>query len=328
MRTIDWDEDRAAVRLIDQTRLPAEYEVVYCERVDELIAAIKELKVRGAPALGVAGALGVVLACKSASKGEIERAVMKLKEARPTAVNLFYGIDRAYRAAKRGKTPEEMEELALAEANRLIEEDIAVNRKIGDYGSVLLEDGDVVLTHCNAGRLACVEWGTALGVIRAAILQGKHIEVIACETRPLNQGSRLTTWELMQDKIPVTLITDSMSAVVMRGGMVNKVIVGADRVVKEGVINKIGTYMHAVLAKEHGIPFYVAAPTSSFDLEHGYEDIEIEERSPEELVYCGDTQIAPADVRVYNPAFDFTPFELIEALITEKGVFHTPIKLI
>ncbi len=328
MRTIDWDDDRAAVRLIDQTRLPAEYEVVYCERVDELIAAIKELKVRGAPALGVAGALGVVLACKSASKGEIERAVMKLKEARPTAVNLFYGIDRAYRAAKRGKTPEEMEELALAEANRLIEEDIAVNRKIGDYGSVLLEDGDVVLTHCNAGRLACVEWGTALGVIRAAILQGKHIEVIACETRPLNQGSRLTTWELMQDKIPVTLITDSMSAVVMRGGMVNKVIVGADRVVKEGVINKIGTYMHAVLAKEHGIPFYVAAPTSSFDLEHGYEDIEIEERSPEELVYCGNTRIAPADVRVYNPAFDFTPFELIEALITEKGVFHTPIKLI
>ncbi len=329
MRTIDWDDDRAAVRLIDQTRLPVEYEVVYCERVEELIEAIKELKVRGAPALGIAGALGVVLACKTATEGEeIERYLMKLKKARPTAVNLFYGIDRAYSAAKRGKTPEEKEKLALAEANRLIEEDIAVNRRIGDYGSELLEDGDVVLTHCNAGRLACVDWGTALGVIRTAISRGKHIEVIACETRPLNQGSRLTTWELMQDKIPVTLITDSMSAAVMREGMVNRVIVGADRVVKEGVINKIGTYMHAVLAKEHGIPFYVAAPTSSFDLEHGYEEIEIEERSPEELIYCGDTQIAPADVRVYNPAFDFTPFELIEALITEKGVFHTPIKLI
>ncbi len=329
MRTIDWDEDSAAVRLIDQTRLPIDYEVLYCERVDELIAAIKELKVRGAPALGVAGALGVVLACKTAtSKDEFERSIEQLKKSRPTAVNLFYGIERAYRAAKRGATRDERERLALAEAKKLIEEDITVNRRIGDYGSELLEDGDVVLTHCNAGRLACVDWGTALGVIRTAVLRGKHIEVIACETRPLNQGSRLTTWELMQDKIPVTLITDSMSAVVMRAGMVNRVIVGADRIVKDGVINKIGTYMHAILAREHGIPFYVAAPTSSFDLEHSCEEIEIEERSPREIIYCGNTQIAPANVRVYNPAFDFTPFELIEAIITEKGIFRRPFKRI
>jgi methylthioribose-1-phosphate isomerase len=260
MRTIDWDEKTDSVKLIDQTLLPAEYEILECKTLEQLIDAIQRLKVRGAPALG--------------------------------------------------------------EAQRIADEDVAVNKKIGDYGSELLEDGDVVLTHCNAGRLACVDWGTALGVIRTAIEKGKRIEVIACETRPLNQGSRITAWELLQDKIPVTLITDSMGAAVMREGKVDKVIVGADRVVKEGVINKIGTYMHAVVAKEHKIPFYVAAPLSSFDIKRSYKEVEIEERSPEELIFFSGKQIAPLDVKVYNPAFDFTPFELIAAVITEEGVYR------
>jgi len=323
MRTLEWDEDKDALRLIDQTSLPREYKLIECKRVDELIAEIKSLKVRGAPALGAAGAFGVVLACTTEiTKESVKQEVTKLKIARPTAINLSYGVTRAFNAALRGETLTDMKRYALAEANLLAEEDVAVNKKIGEYGSALLDDGDVVMTHCNAGRLACVDWGTALGVIRTAIANGKRIEVISCETRPLNQGSRLTTWELLQDKIPVTLITDSMSATVMRAGKVDKIIVGADRVVKEGVINKIGTYMHAVVANAHKIPFYVAAPLSSFDSDRSYKEVEIEERSPEELIYFGSEQIAPLDVKVYNPAFDFTPFELIEAVITEKGVVY------
>jgi methylthioribose-1-phosphate isomerase len=323
MRTIAWDDEKAVVKLIDQTLLPAEYKLVECTRVDELIDAIKRLKVRGAPALGVAGAFGVALACMTErDEANLKEAVEKLKNARPTAVNLSYGVDRALQAALRGETMQERSTYALDEAKRIAEEDVAVNKKLGEYGSALLDDGDVVLTHCNAGRLACVDWGTALGVIRTAVENGKRIEVIACETRPLNQGSRLTAWELRQDNIPVTLITDSMSAAVMRAGRVNKVIVGADRVVKEGVFNKIGTYLHAVVANAHGIPFYVAAPLSSFDTKRSYNEIEIEERSPEELLFFGTKQIAPLDVKVYNPAFDFTPFELIEAVITEKGIIR------
>jgi methylthioribose-1-phosphate isomerase len=331
-RTIEWDEKKEVVKLIDQTSLPQEYKIIECSSVDELIEGIKKLKVRGAPALGAAGAFGVVLAlaCMNENSGSKSREEMKnqgerIKNARPTAVNLSYGVDRVLNAAMQGRNGEEMRNYALGEAKRIAAEDVAVNKKIGEYGNELFEDGDVVLTHCNAGRLACVDWGTALGVIRTAVQQGKRIEVIACETRPLNQGSRLTTWELLQDKIPVTLITDSMSAAVMREGKVDKVIVGADRVVKEGVINKIGTYMHAVLAKEHGIPFYVAAPLSSFDTKRSYNEVEIEERSREELLFWGDKQIAPLEVKVYNPAFDFTPFELIGAVITEKGVFYPPL---
>ncbi len=321
MNTIEWDDDTETVKLIDQTLLPVVYRIVACRRVAELIDAIKRLKVRGAPALGAAGAYGVVLGCINArDTKELKADVEKLKNARPTAINLSYGVIRALNAALAGSTMVEMKEYALEEANRIAEEDVAVNKKLGEYGSALLEDGDVVLTHCNAGRLACVDWGTALGVIRSAIEKGKRIEVIACETRPLNQGSRLTCWELNQDKIPVTLITDSMSAAMMRDGKVDKVIVGADRVVKDGVINKIGTYMHAVVAKAHKIPFYVAAPRSSFDRARSYMDVEIEERSSEELLFFAGTQIAPLDVNVYNPAFDFTPFELIEAVITEMGV--------
>jgi len=321
MRTIEWDEKKDSLKLIDQTLLPQEYKIVECKTLAELIDAIQRLKVRGAPALGVAGAFGVVLACiNEKSKEIVKKKVERLKKARPTAVNLSYGVNRALNAAMLGKSTQEMKTYALDEAKKMADEDVAVNKKIGEYGSDLLEDGDVVLTHCNAGRLACVDWGTALGGIRTAIEKGKRIEVIACETRPLNQGSRITAWELIQDKIPVTLIADSMSAAVMREGKVDKVIVGADRVVKDGVINKIGTYMHAVVAKAHNVPFYVAAPLSSFDLKRSYKEVVIEERSPEELIFFAGKQIAPLMVNVYNPAFDFTPFELIEAVITERGI--------
>ena len=321
MRTIEWDEKKDSLKLIDQTLLPREYKIVDCKTLAELIEAIQRLKVRGAPALGVAGAFGVVLACiNEKSKEIVKKKVERLKKARPTAVNLSYGVNRALNAAMLGKSTQEMKTYALEEAKKMADEDVAVNKKIGECGSDLLEDGDVVLTHCNAGRLACVDWGTALGVIRTAIEKGKRIEVIACETRPLNQGSRITAWELIQDKIPVTLIADGMSAAVMREGKVDKVIVGADRVVKDGVINKIGTYMHAVVAKAHNVPFYVAAPLSSFDLKRSYKEVVIEERSPEELIFFAGKQIAPLTVNVYNPAFDFTPFELIEAVITERGI--------
>ena len=323
MRTIAWDDEKAVVTLIDQTLLPVEYTLVECTTVDELIDAIQRLKVRGAPALGAAGAFGVVLACMAErDRDKLLNEINKLKNARPTAINLSYGVNRALQAALRGKTVQERRSYALEEAKRIAEEDVVVNKKLGECGSALLDDGDVVLTHCNAGRLACVDWGTALGVIRAAVESGKRIEVVACETRPLNQGSRLTAWELLHDNIPVTLITDSMSAAVMRAGRVNKVLVGADRVVKEGIFNKIGTYMHAVVAKAHDIPFYVATPLSSFDMKRSYKEVIIEERSPEELIFFGEKQIAPLDVPVYNPAFDFTPFELIEAIITEKGVLR------
>lgn len=323
-RTIEWDDEKRVLKLIDQTQLPEYYKIIECANVSELIDAIKSLKVRGALALGAAGAFGVVLACididTDIDKFELKNAVAELAAARPTAVNLCYGVNRTLQAAMQGKSISEMRDRALAEAKQIAEEDVAVNKKIGEYGSELLEDDDVVLTHCNSGRLACVDWGTALGVIRTAVEKGKRIEVIACETRPLNQGSRITAWELLQDKIPVTLITDSMSAAVMRAGKVNKVLVGADRVVKEGVINKIGTYMHAVVANVHAIPFYVAAPMSSFDRTRSYKEVVIEERSAEELLFFGSKQIAPLDVQIYNPAFDFTPFELIEAVITENGV--------
>lgn len=316
MRTIDWED--GAVTLIDQTGLPKEERVLKCSTVDELVDAIRNLRVRGAPALCAAGAFGVALAAKNGE--DIENAAEILKKTRPTAINLSYGIDRVLEKASNGKTTEEIREFTLEEAKRIAEEDIEVNKKIGEHGAKLLEDGDVVLTHCNAGRMACIDWGTALGVIRTAIEQGKEIKVVACETRPLNQGSRITTWELLRDNIPVMLIVDSAAGYLMKKGMVDKVIVGADRITRNAVINKIGTYSLSILAKEHGIPFYVAAPLSTFDLEKEEKDVEIEERVPNELIYIGREQIAPLDVDVYNPAFDATPIELVTAIITEKGI--------
>lgn len=334
MRTIDWDDENNQIILIDQTRLPEEEAVIECRDLGCLADAIKTLKVRGAPALGAAGAFGVALAAAKGSgetvagvRRDLTMAGNMLAKTRPTAVNLEWGIQRVLDAALKEETPEAMREAALREARAVADDDVERCRRLGDIGAELLDDGDVVMTHCNAGRLACVDWGTALGVVRSAVGQGKHIEVLACETRPLNQGSRITAWELKKDGIPVRLISDSMSGYVMRRGLVDKVIVGADRITRDAVFNKIGTYTHSVMAKENGVLFYVAAPLSTFDFENLERDVEIEMRSPWELKYWGEKQIAPLDVNVINPAFDATPMENISAIITEEGILRPPIDI-
>ncbi|AGK61617.1 translation initiation factor 2B subunit I family (IF-2BI) [Archaeoglobus sulfaticallidus PM70-1] len=332
MRTIYWEN---CIKMIDQTKLPDELEILEIRNVDDLVSAIKRLSIRGAPALEAAGGYGVALACierefdsfEDFLKYVSERA-SSLANARPTAVNLSVGVERVLRKVKAASSIEEARKLAVQEAEKIAEEDVFRNRLMGSFGAKLIEDGDSILTICNTGSLATVEWGTALGVIRSAKLEGKNIRVFACETRPLNQGSRLTTWELINDGIDVTLITDSMAGIVMQKGMVDKVIVGADRIVSDGVFNKIGTYTLAVLAKEHGIPFFVAAPLTTFDWEKKMDDVVIEERDADELRYCHvkckNCRIAPENVKVYNPAFDSTPLSYVSALITEKGVIFPP----
>ncbi|MCZ7372971.1 MAG: S-methyl-5-thioribose-1-phosphate isomerase [Candidatus Methanoperedens sp.] len=334
MRTIDWEHEKNSIVMIDQTLLPREYKVIECSTIESLCEAIISLRVRGAPALGAAGGYGVALAAFR-SKGssldwvlkDIQRAGKIIISTRPTAMNLSWGVKRVLGALEDANNIKEARMFALDEAKAIADEDVEKNMELGEHGASLLDDGDVVMTHCNAGRLACVDWGTALGVIRSARAQGKNIKVISCETRPLNQGSRITTWELMEDKIPVTLITDSMSGHVMRKGMVDKVIVGADRITQDAVFNKIGTYTHSVIAREHNVPFYVAAPVSTFDFERMEDEIEIELRKPDELRFFGSHQIAPLDVEVYNPAFDATPMENVSAIITENGVFYPPFLL-
>ena len=319
--------------MVDQTQLPDKLAEIAVDSIESLCEAILSLQVRGAPALGAAGAYGLALAAKLSSHNDVrgmlfdlETAGSIIRDSRPTAMNLSWGVDRVLQAAQRESVttddPDVFRSAVLKEAETIAEEDITVNRALGKAGAELLVDGDSVLTHCNAGRLACVGWGTALGVIRSAIEQGKNVQVYACETRPLNQGSRLTCWELMEDKIPVTLICDSMSGMVMRQGLIDKVIVGADRITKDAVFNKVGTYGHSVLAKEHGIPFYVAAPLSTFDLSRTERDVIIEERGPDEIRRLDGKLLAPSGVKVYNPAFDATPMDNVTAIITEKGIFR------
>jgi len=334
MRTIDWDEGNNTIILLDQTLLPGELKVIQCRTVGSLCEAIKSMRVRGAPALGAAGGYGVALAAYASKtktledlNRELEEAANAIKGTRPTAVNLSWGVDRVRKAVLKAGDPEAARRIALEEAKAIAEEDVEKNRKLGAIGAELLEDEDTILTHCNAGRLACVDWGTALGIVRSAIEQGKNIKVIACETRPLNQGSRLTAWELIEDRISVTLIIDSAAGYVMRKKRVDKVIVGADRITRDAVFNKIGTYTLSVLAKENGVPFYVAAPLSTFDLESFENEIEIEVRDPDELRFFQGKQIAPPGVEVYNPAFDATPMENVTAIITEKGIFYPPLLL-
>jgi len=333
MRTIYWEDN--AVKLIDQRRLPDSFKILTCRTVNELGEAIKTLAIRGAPALEAAGGYGIALSAferEIQNVGELKEHMRKraeyLASTRPTAVNLFVGIERVMSVALKGESVEEIRELALKEAQKIADEDVERNMKMGEIGAELFEDGDSVLTICNTGSLATVYWGTALGVIRSAVRRGIELKVFACETRPLNQGSRLTAWELMQDGIDVTLITDSMAGIVMQKGMVNKVIVGADRIVRDAVFNKIGTYTLSVLAKAHGIPFYVAAPKTTFDWKKISQEVEIEERSREELIYCHTkcrkTLIAPENVKVYNPAFDKTPLENVTALVTEYGIIYPP----
>nr|WP_173332311.1 S-methyl-5-thioribose-1-phosphate isomerase [Methanocella paludicola] len=332
MRTIDWSDEKGCITIIDQTALPSKLVLLDIDHVNVLHEAILKLRVRGAPALGAAGGFGVALLARSIRANDFKDYIKKLtegaeslKKVRPTAVNLSWGVDRVLAAALTGKDRAEVESTALREAKALADEDVAQCRAIGEHGAKLLESSDTVMTHCNAGRLACVDWGTALGVIRSAVEQGKDIKVISCETRPLNQGSRITCFELMDDRIPVTLITDSMAGHFMRAGKIQKVIVGADRIVEDAVFNKIGTYSHSVLAKAHGIPFYVAAPLSTFDFTRREKDVIIEERDPEELRRWNATQIAPAGVPVYNPAFDATPMQNVTAIITEQGILEPPI---
>jgi methylthioribose-1-phosphate isomerase len=293
--------------------------------------AIKNLRIRGAPLLGAAAGYGIALAAfhskaknKNKFLAELETAGTLIKRQRPTAVNLFWGVDRVLNKAKSVSGDiEEIRATAILEAQKIADEDAQNNRAIGKNGSVLIKDGDTLLTHCNAGELCAVEYGTALGVVRAAWEQGKKIKVIADETRPLLQGARLTTYELKRDGIPVTLITDNMAGYVMSKGLVNIVIVGADRIVQDAVFNKIGTYSVAILAHEHKIPFYVAAPKSTFDLTHKATDIEVEERKPEEVTQIGGIQIAPNGVAVMNPSFDATPLKYVTAIITEDSIIYS-----
>ena len=333
IKTLEYDH--GIVRMIDQTRLPEETVYVECKTSREVAAAIKGMIVRGAPAIGVAAAMGVALAARSIQTDDPKAFMEKLNEecdvlaaSRPTAVNLFWAIERMKKIAvsfsngNLQKLKDRLEE----EAIRVWKEDIEINRTMGRYGQELIQDGSTILTHCNAGALATAGYGTALGVIRAAVEAGKKVHVFADETRPFLQGARLTAWELKEDKIPVTLITDSMAGYFMRKGEIDLIIVGADRIAANGdVANKIGTYSLAVLAKEHGLPFYVAAPVSTFDmtLPKG-EHIPIEERSREEVTHIGGKRMAPEGIEVAHPAFDVTPNALIHAIITEKGVIRPP----
>jgi methylthioribose-1-phosphate isomerase len=318
--------------MIDQTRLPREQIFVTCTDYRQVAIAIKNMVIRGAPAIGVAAAMGVALGVKKADPanlaGEFDQICTTLAATRPTAVNLFWAIDRMKRvfASVKHQNIDAIRDTLEREAKQIYLEDIAINRAIGRNGAGLVPDGKTVLTHCNAGALATAGYGTALGVIRAAVESGKNIDVFADETRPFLQGARLTVWELQQDNIPATLITDNMAGHFLKSGQIGCVVVGADRIAANGdVANKIGTYSVAVLAKENGIPFYVAAPVSTLDLtlESG-DQIPIEERGASEVTQVAGVPFAPDGISVRNPAFDVTPSRYVTAIITERGVAHMP----
>jgi len=331
--TIEWTDE--AVVMIDQRLLPVREIYVKCRTYQEVAEAIKEMIIRGAPAIGVAAAMGIALGAQGIKADrfeefyrEYEKICDLLAGTRPTAVNLFWAVDRMKRFCMDHKDVkvEKLKELIREEALKIYEEDIEINKRIGKNGNSLIPQGARILTHCNAGGLATAGYGTALGVIRAAHESGKNIQVFADETRPFLQGARLTAWELQKDNIPVTLITDNMAGYFMKKGMIDLVIVGADRIAANGdTANKIGTYSVAILAKEHNIPFYVAAPISTLDLSlKGGDEIPIEERNIREVTHVFDSQIAPDGVKVLNPAFDVTPNRYITAIITEKGVMKAP----
>jgi len=333
IKTVEWTD--AGVRFIDQTKLPIEETYVTCKTYEEVADAIRTMIVRGAPAIGVSGAMGVALGVRdsqatdpAALQHEFDHICDVMASTRPTAVNLFWGIRRMKDKFDEvsARPMAEIKKALVTEAQQMLEEDIAANRAMGQHGAVLLPASGTVLTHCNAGALATCGYGTALGVIRAAVEGGKKLHVFADETRPFLQGSRLTAWELMKDGIPTTVISDNMAGAMMRLGKIDSVIVGADRIAANGdVANKIGTYTVAVLAKEHGLPFYVAAPFSTVDLETpDGSKIPIEQRSPKEVTHLAGRQIAPDGVGVENPAFDVTPHKYVTAIITERGVARQP----
>lgn len=335
IKTVEWTKD--GVRMLDQRLLPGEEVYLTLRSYDEVADAIKKMVVRGAPAIGVSAAMGIALGASQSvgtSMADLEDDLGYICDVmgrtRPTAVNLFWAIERmraTFNKVKDSHDVESVKQLLVDEAQKIFEEDIAANRAIGHFGAPLIPDNATVLTHCNAGALATAgDYGTALGVIRGARDAGKKIAVIADETRPFLQGLRLTAWELAKDDIPVTVITDNMAGHVMKSGKVDAVVVGADRIAANGdAANKIGTYMVAVLAREHGIPFYVAAPISTVDLSTATgADIPIEERDTREVTHIKDHQLAPDGIAVHNPAFDVTPNTLIAAIITDKGVARAP----
>ncbi len=337
IRTIDWQDD--TVVMIDQKRLPQEECYLTCRTHREVITAINDLTIRGAPAIGIAAAMGIALgmlqapdASPAVFRETFDTLCNEFQASRPTARNLFWAIERMKALFDRIFQPDTsfnaiaLRQILIDEARKILEEDIACNRKIGAFGAVLIQNGDAILTHCNAGALATGGYGTALGVIRTAWEQGKKIQVFVDETRPVLQGARLTAWELMRERIPATLITDNMAGFLMSRGKITKIITGADRIAQNGdTANKIGTYTLAVLAREHGIPFYIAAPSSTVDpATPDGSAIPIEERNPEEVTFCGGHRVAPENVRVFNPAFDVTPARYIKAIITEEGVARPP----
>ena len=331
-RTVEWKDN--SVIMIDQTKLPNMLEFVTYTDYNQVADAIRTLVVRGAPAIGVSGAFGLALAVLQSDATEKESLISDLEiakkvlfETRPTAVNLAWGLDKIMQVAKNAKTVDEIRDSVVETAKQLAEDDIRINIAIGKNGSKLFTNNNTIMTHCNAGALATVGYGTALGVVRAAKESGKNIKVIATETRPVQQGSRLTAFELQHDGIDVSLIPDTAVGYTMANGLVNKIVVGADRILRTGhVYNKIGTYQVATMAKQHNIPFYVAAPLSTFDLDSKPEDVIIEQREASEVTGIGDKKTAPDGIDVINPAFDMTPPELISGIITENGIAKPPFK--
>lgn len=333
IRTIEWVDNK--IVMLDQTRLPVEEIYQEYDNYKEVARAIKNMVIRGAPAIGVAAAMGIALGAQNLSANSYEEFTTKFREileemgkTRPTAVNLFWAIEEMRRCAEANRhlSISELKKALKNKALQMQKEDIEINKIMGKYGAELIKSGDTILTHCNAGALATAGYGTALGVVRAAHEEGKQVHVFVDETRPFLQGSRLTAWELAKENIPLTLITDNMAGYFMRKGKINLIIVGADRIAANGdVANKIGTYSVAVLAKEHQIPFYVAAPVSTLDLSiKSGEEIPIEERNPREVTEIAGRNIAPEAVQVANPAFDVTPHTYITAIITEKGIIWPP----
>jgi methylthioribose-1-phosphate isomerase len=330
LKTVEWKDN--SVIMIDQTKLPTALEYVIYTDYNQIAEAIRTLVVRGAPAIGVSGAFGLALAAlqsNATTKNDLidylQNAKKILFETRPTAVNLAWGLDKIMQVANQAETVDQIRTDVVEYAKKMAEEDIQINMAMGKNGSVLFDDNDTIMTHCNAGALATVGYGTALGVIRATKDSGKNIKVIATETRPVQQGSRLTAFELKHDGIDVSLIPDTAVGYTMANNLVNKIIVGADRILRTGhVYNKIGTYQVATMAKQHNIPFYVAAPLSTFDMKSNPEDVIIEQRKASEVTGIGDKKTAPAGINVINPAFDMTPPELIAGIITEKGIAKPP----
>ena len=330
LKTIEWKDN--SVIMIDQTKLPNSLEYVTYTDYNQVANAIRTLVVRGAPAIGVSGAFGLALAALQSDAKEKDQLIQDLKtakkilfETRPTAVNLSWGLDKIMKITEQCKTVSEIRDNVIAKAKEMAEDDVNINKKMGKNGAELFQNNDTIMTHCNAGALATVGYGTALGVIRATNESGKNIKVIATETRPIQQGSRLTAFELKHDGIDVSLIPDTAVGYTMANGLVNGVVVGADRILRTGhVFNKIGTYQVATMAKQHNIPFYVAAPLSTFDLKSNPENVVIEQRKASEVTGIGDTKTAPDGIDVINPAFDMTPPELISGIITENGIVKPP----